>query len=129
MPQPGNPFAQVPNVQYTPPYHPQFHHLNAQHAFQQPNVQLAQVQASQNQPYQVQQSHTAQLHAPEPTIPAQNLLDIPFNDRWDILKPVLEALYHRVPAVKLSKIVEMMKDEYKFDANENQYKHRFSKWG
>ncbi|KAF8853073.1 hypothetical protein BDZ45DRAFT_599053 [Acephala macrosclerotiorum] len=56
--------------------------------------------------------------------------DLPFNQRWEPLKPYLERLYLN-EKMKLPEIVAIMKSQYGFDAkmqSESQYKHRFKSW-
>ncbi|KAE8448090.1 hypothetical protein EG329_009855 [Mollisiaceae sp. DMI_Dod_QoI] len=53
--------------------------------------------------------------------------DLPYNQRWEPLKPYLERLYLE-EKMKLPEIVTMMKRQYGFDASEAQYKHKFKSW-
>ncbi|KAE9370227.1 hypothetical protein N431DRAFT_468295 [Stipitochalara longipes BDJ] len=54
--------------------------------------------------------------------------DVPFKERWELLKPYLHRYYFQ-EKLKLPKIIEIMKEQYGFDANEPQYKYQFKSWG
>ncbi|KAF2791863.1 hypothetical protein K505DRAFT_247960 [Melanomma pulvis-pyrius CBS 109.77] len=53
---------------------------------------------------------------------------VPFNQKWEIHKPLLQRLYLE-ENFKLPKIKNIMRDEHDFDAEVHQYKYRFDKWG
>ncbi|KAF2688343.1 hypothetical protein K458DRAFT_427949 [Lentithecium fluviatile CBS 122367] len=53
---------------------------------------------------------------------------VPFDQKWEIHKPLLERLYLE-ENFKLPKIKGIMRDENDFDAEVHQYKYRFKKWG
>ncbi|KAN0089874.1 hypothetical protein V8E51_018453 [Hyaloscypha variabilis] len=54
--------------------------------------------------------------------------DVPFKERWELLKPYLDRYYFQ-EKLKLPKIIQIMKEQYRFDANEPQYKYQFKQWG
>ncbi|PMD32035.1 hypothetical protein L207DRAFT_548557 [Hyaloscypha variabilis F] len=54
--------------------------------------------------------------------------DVPFKERWELLKPYLDRYYFQ-EKLKLPKIIQIMKEQYRFDANEPQYKYQFKRWG
>ena len=41
--------------------------------------------------------------------------DVPFKERWELLKPYLDRYYFQ-EKLKLPKIVQIMKEQYGFDA-------------
>jgi hypothetical protein len=47
--------------------------------------------------------------------PPSNLLDVRFDDRWELLKPILEHLFIREKK-RFAEIVRIMKADYHFDA-------------
>lgn len=42
-------------------------------------------------------------------------LNVPFDQKWEVLKPIIERLYIHENR-KLSDVIKIVKDEYKFDA-------------
>ncbi|MCJ1262343.1 hypothetical protein MMC22_002213 [Lobaria immixta] len=57
------------------------------------------------------------------TIPA----NVPFNKKWDLLKPVIEQLYVD-EGQELPEVVTIMKRDYGFAAEKHDYKYHFKKW-
>ncbi|KAI4126041.1 MAG: hypothetical protein LQ347_005128 [Umbilicaria vellea] len=55
------------------------------------------------------------------------LPDVPFHEKWELLKPIIERLYID-ESQKLSDVVNAVKAQYGFDAAEHQYKHQIKKW-
>ncbi|KAG9228624.1 hypothetical protein BJ875DRAFT_547603 [Amylocarpus encephaloides] len=54
--------------------------------------------------------------------------DIPFNKRWEHLKPTIRRLY--IDEDKQPKqAAQVMKDHFRFDALDHQYKYHLKKWG
>ena len=45
----------------------------------------------------------------------QSLLGVPFNQKWDLLKPAIERLYIHLNW-KLPEVIKAIKDQYGFDA-------------
>lgn len=45
----------------------------------------------------------------------RSLLDVPFNERWELLKPTIERLYIDEKR-KLPDVMKILKDQYGFDA-------------
>ncbi|KAE9373954.1 hypothetical protein N431DRAFT_557867 [Stipitochalara longipes BDJ] len=63
-------------------------------------------------------------HAPDQL---QCFSHIPFNQRWEHLKPVIRR-YYVDQGFKISDLAKTMKEYYKFDAFERQYKYHLKKW-
>ncbi|KAE8444540.1 hypothetical protein EG329_014464 [Mollisiaceae sp. DMI_Dod_QoI] len=59
--------------------------------------------------------------------PSTNHLNVPYAERWGLLKDVMARLYMDEKK-KLKEIVEIMKAEYRFYASEPQYKRQFGLW-
>ncbi|MCJ1314234.1 hypothetical protein MMC25_007914 [Agyrium rufum] len=58
--------------------------------------------------------------------PRECFLNVPYEERWELFKPVLDRLYNQ-ENLKLSEIESTMKSDYRFNAVESQYKYRFNK--
>ncbi|KAI0848813.1 hypothetical protein F5Y00DRAFT_270010 [Daldinia vernicosa] len=59
--------------------------------------------------------------------PVEKFLGIPYNQRWEYLKPVIMRMYLEENN-KLKRVSERMKDEYSFNAQIGQYQSHFRKW-
>ncbi|KAI2616885.1 hypothetical protein GGR54DRAFT_641478 [Hypoxylon sp. NC1633] len=57
----------------------------------------------------------------------QKFLHIPYDQRWDYLKPVIVRMYMEENQ-RIARLAERMKDEYSFDAQAHQYRYHFKKW-
>ncbi|KAI1371945.1 hypothetical protein F4677DRAFT_449947 [Hypoxylon crocopeplum] len=68
------------------------------------------------------------MPAPEGSVHVQKFLDVPYNKRWEPLKPVIISIYIE-ERHKLASLAERMKKEYSFDAQIHQYRYYFKKWG
>ncbi|KAG8532977.1 uncharacterized protein KY384_001759 [Bacidia gigantensis] len=58
---------------------------------------------------------------------AASLLNVPFGQRWELLRPVIERLYVE-EGRKLPEILTRVKDQYGFSAAQSQYKYQIKKW-
>ncbi|KAI0895097.1 hypothetical protein F4806DRAFT_469884 [Annulohypoxylon nitens] len=61
-------------------------------------------------------------------ISVEKFLDIPYDQRWERLKPAIVRIYMEENN-KLASLSCRMKDEYSFDAQVHQYRYHFKKWG
>ncbi|KAI1646935.1 uncharacterized protein F4817DRAFT_338875 [Daldinia loculata] len=59
--------------------------------------------------------------------PVDKFLNIPYNQRWEYLKPVIIRMYLEENNT-MKRISERMKDEYSFNAQTGQYQSHFRKW-
>ncbi|KAI1412722.1 hypothetical protein F5Y13DRAFT_199610 [Hypoxylon sp. FL1857] len=57
----------------------------------------------------------------------QKFLDVPYNQRWEFLKPAIIRLYME-GSNKLAQLAKRMKEEYSFDAQVHQYRYHLKKW-
>ncbi|KAM7217639.1 hypothetical protein V8F06_007023 [Rhypophila decipiens] len=66
-----------------------------------------------------------------PRSDADKFLTIPYEERWECLKPVIISYYLGPDGGKgntFDQLVKFMKDRYAFSAHVHQYRHRFKKW-
>lgn len=56
-----------------------------------------------------------------------SLQGVPFDQKWELLKPTIERLYIHEKR-RLPDVIEQIRDETGFDAAESQYKYRIKKW-
>ncbi|CAG8977660.1 hypothetical protein HYALB_00006610 [Hymenoscyphus albidus] len=54
--------------------------------------------------------------------------DVPYTRRWGCLKPTIRCLYIDED-LKPNQLARKMKDDFRFDALEHQYKYKLKKWG
>ncbi|PQE32433.1 Clr5 domain protein [Rutstroemia sp. NJR-2017a WRK4] len=54
-------------------------------------------------------------------------LKVPFAQRWELFKPTIRALYIDED-LRVSQVAKTMREQYRFDAVEHQYKYYFKKW-
>ncbi|KAI2471123.1 hypothetical protein F4781DRAFT_143054 [Annulohypoxylon bovei var. microspora] len=59
---------------------------------------------------------------------AEKFLDIPYDQRWERLKPTIIRIYMEENN-KIAHLSRRMKYEYSFDAQIHQYRYHFKKWG
>ncbi|KAI4861148.1 hypothetical protein F4820DRAFT_461178 [Hypoxylon rubiginosum] len=57
----------------------------------------------------------------------EKFLHIPYNQRWEYLKPTMVRIYMEENS-RFASLAKRMKDVYSFDAHVHQYRHRFNKW-
>ncbi|KAI1207805.1 uncharacterized protein F4807DRAFT_167323 [Annulohypoxylon truncatum] len=58
----------------------------------------------------------------------EKFLDVPYNQRWECLKPVIVRVYIEENN-KLANLSRRMEVEYSFNAQVHQYRYQFKKWG
>ncbi|KAK4141974.1 uncharacterized protein C8A04DRAFT_38633 [Dichotomopilus funicola] len=69
-----------------------------------------------------------------PRSPDDKFLNVPYNERWEHLKPIIVKLYMgkyepNGKPMTMGKVAVFMRDHYSFHAAETQYRYHLSKWG
>ncbi|MCJ1381270.1 hypothetical protein MMC17_004379 [Xylographa soralifera] len=73
-------------------------------------------------------SDQVDVFMPDVNIPARpDLRGVRHDAKWDLLKPFLARLYLK-EQTKLANLMQIMHDDFGFNALEHEYKYRFGKW-
>ncbi|KAH6621544.1 hypothetical protein B0J18DRAFT_467119 [Chaetomium sp. MPI-SDFR-AT-0129] len=69
-----------------------------------------------------------------PRSPDDKFLNVPYNERWEPLKPLIVKLYMgkyepNGKPMTMGKVAVFMRDHYSFHAAETQYRYHLSQWG